>query len=307
MVSKLRTIDLQALHVFAEVARRGGITATADELGIAKSAVSKHLTRLEAALKVRLFERSSRRVALTKEGEMLLPRAKLILEDVEQFVDDAHEKKTQTSGTVRISASPEFGTFLTENFFPKLFDQHPQIKILLRLEYEMDDLYDPAIDLAFRLGSIGDDRLIGRQIGEFLRLLVCSPAFASMHPVLKPKDLSSLPALLFSDRDLETKWILRHRADPLSDTIVDIKGRLAIRGFSALLAAAKAGLGIARLPSFVATPELQRGSVVHILPHWQTTPLPIFVAYRPNIMRVGRVRAVIDAALNQIPVLMKLM
>jgi DNA-binding transcriptional LysR family regulator len=301
MISINRTIDIRNLRVYVEVARTGGVTAAATALGIAKSAASKDLTTLEASLKVRLFERSSRRVSLTKEGLMLLPRAQSILAEIDQLVEDALEEKKQVSGVVRVAASPEFGAFLAERFLPLLLAQYPALKVLMRLEYQLDDLHDPSIDLAFRLGSVGDDRLVARRIGEFSRHVVCSPGYAHAHTVTKPEELSNLDALLFTDTDLHGQWDLM-RCDGLGATVkVPVRGKLSIRGFNALLGAAKTGLGIARLPSFVAAHALAQGSLVDVLSDWQATPSGIYVAYRTSVMRIGRVRAVIDAAAFEIP------
>jgi DNA-binding transcriptional LysR family regulator len=305
MVSKLRTIEIRYLRVFAEVARSGGITAAAQTLGIAKSAASKDLSELEAALKVRLYERSSRRVALTKEGAMLLPKAQSILAEVDQLMEDALDEKKQVRGIVRISASPEFGTFLAEKFLPLLSNQYPELKVLMRLEYQMDDLHDPNIDLAFRLGSISDDRLVGRHIGEFARHIVCSPAFAKKHPIRKPQELSHRQALLFSDIELSSEWELKSAVSGRPKMKVPVQGNLGIRSFSALLNAAEAGLGIARLPSFVANAALAKGSLVNPIANWQATPSKVYVAYRTSVMRIGRVRAVIDAAELEIPKLLQ--
>lgn len=298
-------MEFQFLRVFVQVAHRGGITAAADVLGIAKSAVSKQLSELESLLKVQLFERSSRRISITKAGEALLPRAESILAEVERLVGEAREEKTQISGTVKISASPEFGAILSKTFLPKLLAQNPQLKVLMRLEYEMDDLHDPSFDLAFRLGSMGDDRLVGRRIGEFDRILVCSPDFARANRILKPEGLSVLPALLFSDVQLKTQWVLQAAEGKAREISVNVDGRLGIRGFNALLTAAEAGLGFARLPSFVAMSAIERGSLVQFLPTWRATPASVFIAYRTGVMNIGRVRAVIDTAVAEIPELLK--
>jgi DNA-binding transcriptional LysR family regulator len=305
MVSKNRTIETQSLQIFLQVARLGGVTAAAEALGMAKSAVSKQLTGLEAVLNVRLFERHSRRVLLTREGDLLLPRAESIVAEMARLTDEALEGKTRTQGTVRISASPEFGAFLASSFLPILMASHPHLKVLMRLEYEQDDLHDPAIDLAFRLGSMADDRLVGRHIGEFARVLVCSPAFAKAHPVKRPEDLEALPALLFSDRDLRARWVLQHTKKATQQVSLNVSASLGIRGFSALLGAARAGLGIARLPLFVAAPALANGEVVQVLPAWKTPPANVFVAYRTGVIRIARVRAVIDLAIQELPTLLK--
>jgi DNA-binding transcriptional LysR family regulator len=304
MVSKDRTIDLQALRVFVEVARRGGFTAAAETLGMAKSAVSKQLSQLEDVLQVRLFERSSRRVALTKEGAALVVRAESILAEIEYLAADASQIKTQYGGTVRIAASPEFGSFLVEKFLPQLLSRHPQLKVLMRLEYQFDDLHDPSTDLAFRLGSVGDDRLVGQRIGEFDRVIVSSPAYAQAHPMSRPDDLASAAGLMFSDRELSAEWTLEHRDDPTNTHKVMLQGRLGVRGFGALLAAAESGLGVARLPGFVAASALARGTLIQPLPAWKARPATVYLAYRTGVLRIGRVRAIIDAAARDLPQLL---
>jgi DNA-binding transcriptional LysR family regulator len=304
MVSIDRTIDFQALRVFVEVARRGGFTAAAEPLGMAKSAVSKQLSQLEAALQVRLFERSSRRVALTKEGATLVVRAESILAEVERLALDAAQIKTQYGGTVRIAASPEFGSFLVGKFLPQLLSRHPQLKVLMRLEYQFDDLHDPTTDLAIRLGSVGDDRLVGQRIGELNRVIVCSPAYAQTRPMQRPDDLASADGLMFSDRELSAEWALERRDDPTNTHKVKLHGRLGVRGFSALLAAAEAGLGVACLSEFVAAPALARGTLIQPLPAWKARPASVYLVYRSGVLRIGRVRAVIDAALRDVPQLL---
>ncbi len=306
MVSKLRTIEIHNLRVFVEVARAGGVTAAARTLGLAKSAASKGLSELEAKLQVKLFERSSRRVALTKEGAQLLPKAESILAEVEQFVEAASDEKKQVRGVVRIAASPEFGAFLAERFLSLLSERYPDVKIVMRLDYEAEDLHDPNVDLAFRLGSIRDDRLVARHIGEFARHLVCSPAYAHAHAhrIDSPQALSNVSALLFSDTSLSSDWDVKHANTDGAIVRVSVRGRLGIRGFSALKSAAEAGLGVARLPSFVTNTALARGSLVHILPGWQATPASIYICYRTSVIRVGRVRAVIDTAESEIPKLL---
>ena len=304
MVSKLGTIELAALQVFVEVARSGGVTSAADALGIAKSTASKQLSQLEASLKVRLFERSSRRVKLTKEGEVLLARAQSILAEVDRMAQDAVQEASQPAGIVRIAASPEFGRLLVEKFLPPLLAQYPQLQVLMRLEYQFDDLQDPLNDLAFRLGSIADDRLVGQRLGEIERVLVCSPAFQAANPLAKPEDLMGMSALVFTDREISTEWVLESRDSPYATTKIAMRGRFGVRSFNALLAAAEAGLGLTCVPWFVAAPALAHGTLVQPLPQWKAQSAPVYVAYRTGVMRIGRVRAVIDTAIRQIPALL---
>ncbi len=296
MVANSRTIDPQQLRVFIEVARRGGVTAGADALDIAKSAASRQLASLEATLGMRLFERTARKVSLTYEGRNLLPRAESVLADLDRLITDAEEESEQVRGRVRIAASPEFGQLLAERFIPLLLSRHPEINALLSLDYQFGDLHDPGTDLAFRLGHVGDDRLIARKLGEFSRILVCSPGYSKGRSVAAPEDLRAVNALLFSDRDHVDRWVLQHVEDPTRRCEVAVAGNLGIRGFGALAAAAEAGLGVASLPSFLAKARLASGALVRVLGDWTSPQLSAYVTFRPSVARIRRVRAVVDLA-----------
>lgn len=301
MVSKSRTPDLRMLRIFVAVARENGVTAAAQALGITKSSVSKQLDGLEHALQVRLFERTSRRLLLTHEGQMLRSRAESILADLEQLVTDAQEVATGVQGTVRVAASPEFGAFLSERFFPLLLARHPALKVVLSLDYRLDNLHDPSIDVAFRLGPIGDDRLISRPVAHFARVLVCSPAYWQQHAIETPEQLSRVNALLFDEQVPQAHWTLQLIADPTTRCTVEVNGNFAVQGFTALERAAVAGMGIAQLPSFVAWPAVAGKRLVQVLPQWQSPPVVVQLAYRPGIGKVGRVRTVIEEALRLVP------
>jgi len=304
MVSDTRTIDTQLLRVFATVAKFNGVTAAAERLGIAKSAVSKQLAALESALQVKLFERASRRVALTNEGRLLLPRAESILAELEQLATDAQQEIVQVRGTVRIAASPEFGGLLAQSFFPPLLARHPALKIVMSLDYRRDDLHDPNIDLAFRAGTLGDERLVARPLGSFVRILACSPDFADRHALDVPEDLTRCNVLTFSERELSDRWVF-HATKPRRRREVEVGGNLTVHGFGALASAAVAGIGVARLPLFLAKPLLGQGQLVHVMSDWSPTSLPVVLAYRAGISAIGRVRAVINAALEVVPVLLE--
>ena len=307
MVSEKRTIDVQLLRAFVATAKHASVTAAGEALGMAKSAVSKQLNALEGALQVRLFERSSRRISLTGEGRQLLPGAESILAELDHFVIDAQQQVVQVRGTVRVAASPEFGAFLSERFLPLVLKRHAALQVAMSLAYGFDDLQDPGFDLAFRLGSMQDDRLVGRHLGDLPRVLVCSTGYARSTALESPADLARANVLLFSDRELAEEWTLQRAARSSRRHVVKVQGNLGVRGFEALAAAARAGLGVARVPSFVAQAGLADGSLVHVLPDWHSPSIPVYLAYRAGISRVSRVRAVLDAAMEDIPQLLSSM
>jgi DNA-binding transcriptional LysR family regulator len=273
-----------------------GVTAAAQALGQPKSVVSKNLSGLEALLQVRLFERSSRRVALTREGQALLPRAESILAELERLKGEAQHEFVHVAGTVRIAATPEFGALVASRLVPPLLAEYPQLQVAMQLEYAHADLLDPFIDLAFRVGSVHDERLVARPLGRFHRVLVASPSFAAAHPLAGPEALSEVDCLVFSDREMTSDWTMLCSDAQVSAHEVRVRSRLAVRGFTALLAAAEAGLGVARLPSFVVQAALARGDVVRVLPEWHSPPATVYLVHRFGVERIGRIRAVIEAA-----------
>jgi len=294
-------MTFQELQVFSEVVRSGGITAAADKLGMAKSAVSKQLSQLERRLQVKLLARSSRRVSLTPEGRRLLPRVESIIAEGERLVDDAHEEVAKPTGVVRIAASPEFGALVAQRFLPPLLEQHPDLTVTMKLGYGFEDLQDPSIDLAFRIGHVNDDRLVAHPLGEFRRILIASPDFAKNNPLVKPADLESVNCLVFSANTNSTSWTLQHTKKPKRIEQVNVKGNIAVLGFTALLGVTESGAGIGYVPDFITSHAIEDGRLIHCLDEWASQPSPVFIAYRLGAERIGRVKAVIDAARQVIP------
>jgi DNA-binding transcriptional LysR family regulator len=301
MVSNMRTMTFRELHVFSEVVCAGGITAAAEKLGIAKSAVSKQLNQLEQRLQVKLLARSSRRISLTPEGKRLLPRIESLIAEGERLVDDAHEEVVKPAGVVRIAASPEFGALVAQRFLPQLLRDHQDLTVTMKLGYGFEDLQDPAIDLAFRIGHVNDDRLVARPLGEFRRILVASPDFVEHNPLVKPSDLESMNCLVFSANANSTSWTLQHRQHPKRIVQVNVKGNIAVLGFTALLGVTETGAGIGYVPDFITTRAIEDGRLVHCLDKWASQSTPVFIAYRFGAERMGRVKAVIDAAKQIVP------
>lgn len=301
MVSSVETIELHQLRLFVEVARRLGLTAAADHLGLPKSSVSKGLAALERSLGVRLVERSSRRVALTREGANLLNRAESILAEVDRLREQASDERERPEGLVRIAATPEFGRLYVSRVLPRLVSEHPRLKIAMRLDYEAEDLLDLRADFAFRIGKVGDDRLVARALAGFRRILVASPSFLRDHAIEQPADLERVPCVLFRDDVAAFPWTLHRVANPAETIQLMVSGNLAVRSFAAVMDAVIADLGVALVPDFVAAPAIAAGDAVRILPAWSTTVSPIFIVHRVGIDRIARVRAVMDHARRGVP------
>lgn len=198
-------------------------------------------------MQVRLFERNGRRMMLTQEGKSLFARAESILADLGQLVEDMQDQKTQVRGTVRLAASPEFGALLSEHFIPQVLARYPELKISMSLEYAFDDLHDRAIDLAFRLGAVRDERLVVRHLGDLARVLVCSAAYLQMHTIGEVGELAAADAVLFLHDGPEPGWTLQSTDPAQENCEVKLRGRFAVQGLSAAARAAIGSLGVAQI------------------------------------------------------------
>lgn len=305
MVPKIRTLSFAALVSFREVVATGGIAAAADRLGLAKSGVSRHIHLLEAYFGVALFERGPRSVRLTKAGAQLQDRIQSLLREAEMLSEIACEEQSAISGPVRIAATPEFGSLLTRRFLTPLAAEHPRLQLMLYPSYDFEDMQDPAIDLAFRVGSFQDDRLIARRLGEFRRVLVASPDYLSRHPIERPQDLETVPCLIFRSNTNRVNWQLTDPDGGGAPIAVSVSGPIAILSLTAIRELAQDGAGIAFLPDFMTREEIESGRLVRCLAPLTSDPLPVFLTYRPGAQKITRVACVLDAARRDVPGLLR--
>jgi DNA-binding transcriptional LysR family regulator len=298
MVQNIRTIGLPALLSFRTVARLGGITAAAAHLGMAKSGVSRHVTQLEAHLGVRLLERGARSVNLTPIGWRLDQRVLSILAEVDLLNDIAREESVDISGQVTVATTPEIGGFVASNLFPALQLRHPNLKLVVRPQYAFEDMRDPDTDIAFRVGTFKDDRLVARELGAFRFYVVAAPAIAEKFNIARPGDLVGMPCLTFR-RDLpRSTWTLHSET---GDAAVEVTGPIAVRSYSILYEMVVAGQGFGFLPAFMVRAAISNGTLARCLPDYVSRPYSVFLTYRPGARRIARVEATARLAEELVP------
>lgn len=301
MVANIRTLGLPTLLSFHTVSRLGGISAAANELGMAKSGVSRHVAQLEDQLGVRLLERGARSVRLTPVGQRLDERIRSILAEVDLLRDIAGEERAGVTGQVTIAATPEFGALVAVNLFPRLRKMHPELNLVMRADYNFEDMQDPATDIAIRVGRVNDDRLVARRMGSFTRLLVATPEMASSVSLNHPHELSGLPCLTFRGDRPGASWRFAKGSE---NTAVDVNGPIAVRSFNILLDLLRAGQGFGFLPSFMLDADLKAGRLQRCLPDWASVGAPVYLTFRPGVRNIARIAATLDAAQDVLPELL---
>ena len=177
--------------------------------------------------------------------------------------------------------------------FPAIRDRHPNLTLVMRPSYAFEDMQDPGTDLAFRVGTFKDDRLVAIKLGGFRRALVAAPLFVDRHPITHPRELVDKPCLTFrGDRPGGTWRFQRARKEEQ----VDVEGPIAVQSFGILKDLAIAGQGFANLPAFMLDDAVDQGTLVRCLPDWTQNLNAVFLTFRPGARRIARVAAVIDQA-----------
>ena len=278
------------LRTFLAIARALGITRAAKTLGVPKAAVSKSLARLERQLGAQLFHRSTRRIAITRAGALLQRRAEAIVADTESLVAELRRDERELRGRLCIAGPPELGVWLTERLFAAYLKERPHVRLTLKLDYGLHDLFDPDIDLTFRIGSVRDENLVARPLGTFVRVLVASPELERHAKDSNLDALKQLPCIAFDEQAHTSTWTLSNGATAKT---IEVNGAFAARSYPAILAAARAGLGIAFLPDFVVEAAVKRKELVRVLRSWSSPAQTLHLMHRVGHARVERVAAML--------------
>lgn len=282
------------LAAFVKVADRGGFSAAAEDLGLTPSALSKLISRLEQRLGARLLARSTRKVALTPEGEIYLAHCRDILAAMEAADAEVSAAGGKPQGVVRINVGTAFATHQLSSFIPDFCARYPDLHLDIAVTDRLVDVLTESVDVAIRTGPLGDSRLVARKIGESRRFICASPAYLARHgrPEL-PADLLSHNCLLLSNFSQLARWPFH---TPEGVNRMQVAGRMTCDSADMLLDYAVRGFGIVRLGDMLVGESIRRGELVTMLDeHHVDEPYPIWAVMPPGRNRALRVRVFVDA------------
>ena len=255
---------LDAMLMFARVVETGSFTKVAHEFATTQPTVTKQVAALESRLKVRLLNRNTRGVSPTEAGALYYERCKSIAADVAEADSVVQVRQTHVQGQLRIGSSVAFGRRVIIPLALEFMQHNPQVQVDLSFEDRYTDLVANGIDVALRLGKLADSSLGARTLGVNPWVLVASRAYLKKHGTpRRPSDLKEHATLIYSSVQGNDLWRLRNASGEAVS--VPVTGRLRSNNLSALLAAARAHMGIAALPRYVAYESLQAGRVVEVL------------------------------------------
>ena len=184
--------NLTSIHLFTEVARTGSFSATARNLHVAASSVTRQVDALEASLGVRLLNRSTRHLSLTEAGRLYLEHAQRIVAVVEDGRVAVTELDSEPRGTLRVSAPIVFGRLHIAPRLTAFLQRYPELKVDLSLSDQLVDFIEDAVDVAIRIAALPDSSLIARKLVPLRRLICTSPGYLAKHGTARqPSDLSA--------------------------------------------------------------------------------------------------------------------
>lgn len=271
-------MDLNRISSFVRVVSEGSFTAAAKSLGLPKSSVSRSVAQLEEELGIRLLHRTTRRLRLTDGGTALYERVARALVDIEQATEAASDMQSELRGAVRVTAPVDLGVAILGGVVARFARRHPNISVELLLTGRVVDLVAEGVDLAVRVGPLRDSSLIARRVGELDASLYASRAYIARRGV--PGSVEELPAhacILFRPTLGKALWKLRKWDGEARDVVVT--GPVAADDLAFVKKATLAGAGIALLPSFLCSREVERGKLVPVLHEWSSRGGVLHVAY----------------------------
>lgn len=274
---------------FARVAETGSFARAAAQMGISKSIVSRRVARLESELGAKLLTRGARGAQRTGVGESYYVRAANILAELEAAREAVADAVTQLAGPIRLTAPLSFGTM---HLAPALADfarDNPKVELDAMFEDQVVDLVGGGFDLAIRIGNLADSSLIAKRIAPVRRVLLASPAYLAAHGNPgHPRDIAAHDVLAYANSD---RWRFR-----VGSRWQHVRGRARLRANNGemLSAAATAGLGLVILPSFIASPAIERGELVAVLTDFPLEEGGLYAVMPPGRAATARVRALVD-------------
>ncbi|WP_413112915.1 LysR substrate-binding domain-containing protein [Thaumasiovibrio sp. DFM-14] len=285
--------------ILATLAHEGSFTRTADKLGISKSHVSKQISALEESLSCQLVQRSTRTVKFTDIGLQVAEYGDKLIRNVEEAEALVSGHKNEVSGTLRIAAAISLGSTFISSLIAEFKLQHPQLRIELSLFDHRPSLLDEGYDCWLAMDNELPESMVARKIFCCQFMAVASPTYLKHRASIShPNDLRQHNCISYAsvDRSFEV-WPFERDHEQVD---VRVKGDIRIDNAPAIMEAAKSGLGIAYIATYLLNNEIHDGTLVNVLPGWTPTmQLTMYAVFPRRKHLAPKVRQFIDFVLTQ--------
>lgn len=269
--------DLNAMVLFAQVLQHGGFSEAARHAGIPVSTLSRKIQALEDSLGARLLDRTTRTVRATEAGREIQPHCQQIQDALNQAAAALRKREAEVLGSLRLAAPPSLSDVLEVPLLRGFLEQYPKVQANVLITDRHLDLVNDEVDVSLRVGPQADSSLVFRRLLRYRHVLVASPGYlAKGREPRQPEDLHQHRLVGFNKWFGEVTWTLARDGETQH---LPVTLAMAINDYAGVLAAVKAGMGIAELPSILCERELAEGQLVPILPNWQFPEVDLAAFY----------------------------
>jgi DNA-binding transcriptional LysR family regulator len=269
---------IQGARLFIRVVDLGSFSKAAADLGIGQPSATKQVAQLEARLGSRLLHRSTHGVTPTEIGLLYYEKCRLIVHHVDEAESVAALLQSQVQGALRISTSVAFGRRVLAPRVIRFMKLNPRLQIDLSFDDHYVDLVAQGIDVAIRMGRLADSTLGARYLGINPWVVVAAPDYLARRGTpASPETLADHDALIYSTVQGDARWLFTGPGGQFSP--VTVRGQLRSNNLSALLSAARGGMGLAALPWYVAHESVKSGAVLPVLIDWSLPSQEIHAVY----------------------------
>ena len=285
-----------AMQAFARVVEAGSFTKAANTLHMSRATVTQLVQQLEARLRVRLLNRTTRQVALTADGAAYYERVLRILSEVDDAETSLSVAAAAPRGRLRVDVPTPLARMILVPALPAFHARYPDIQLDMGVSDRVVDLIGDSVDCVVRGGEIADQSLIARRVGDLALGVYAAPGYLARAGMPShPRDLEET-----HHRIVGYRWASTGKAFPYAmangDESIRVHGRhaFAFDDGNAYLAAGLAGLGVLWLPDYMARPHLAQGELVPLFADWRLEPMPLYLAFPPNRHVSAKLRVFID-------------
>jgi len=282
------------MQSFVRVVESGGISAAAQRMGVAKSAVSRRLQELENRLGVQLLQRTTRRISLTEDGRVFYQRCLRILDELEEAERSLSSEQQRVHGLLRVAAPLSFALRHLSPLLDEFMHRYPEVRLELNVEDREINVIEEGVDLTIRIGKLHDSSMVARRLATVENILCASPAYLDRFGVPKrPEELVVHQGLFYSNLSDQRQWTFFDQQGLAHSVVPNL--RMRVNNGDLILDAALAGLGIAVLPTFICYRELAEGRLQRLLTEYTNGESAAAYALYPSRRHLPlRVRVFID-------------
>ena len=290
--------QVEDLRSFVQIVEQESIGKAAEQAGIAKSAMSRKLRLLEQRLQTELITRTTRQWMLTEAGRQYYERGLGLLQAFDEFEGQVRRDTLELKGEIRLSVPLYFGQMALSSALLEFSKAHADVRLNIDFNDRLVDVVGESYDLVIRISELQDSNLVARKLCQTRHVFCASPGYINtMPPISKPEDLKSHRIIQYGSAK-RPKWMFRTPGK--KDLQIALNATLNSHDGAFLINAAMEGLGIVRVPDFLARSALENGQLVQILEPFELAPEGVYFVYPATRYLPQRTRALIDFLIARI-------